>query len=113
MKKSKCRICVCWASLAIASIVLILVILEKLPAVAPSMAWKSRWPYLQEPAIEHLKKKLYVGMPYEEMVEIMGEVQGVRGGESTTYSYNVNSWYNRGLDILVKNGCVVGIFEYD
>jgi hypothetical protein len=55
--------------------------------------------------------KLHVGMTYEELVEVMGRPpHPVRDG---LHSYNVNSWYNSGIDVTVSNGVVVSIFRYD
>ena len=89
---------------------LFLVVLISLPSCAPTWAWKSRWVELQEPAIPHLMKRLYIGMTFEKLVEVMGPPTGGRDG---LHSYNVNSWYNRGIDVTVSNGVVVSIFEYD
>ena len=91
---------------------------KALPSIAPTFAWRTKCPSLQEPAIRHLMKRLYVGMTYEEMVEVMGKPDGglgrtVQKDGTEFYSYNVNSWYNRGIDITLKNGRVVRIFEYD
>ena len=100
-------------ALIISLTIVAVAVLELLPSNAPSIAWKSRLACLQEPAIKHLKKKLHIGMTYEEMVAVMGKTSGVGDGNSVTYSYNVNFGFNRGLDITVKNGSVVEIFEYD
>lgn len=94
---------------------LFLVVLLYLPSCAPTWAWKSRWVELQEPAIPHLMKRLYIGMTFEELVEVMGRPTGKPPGpvRDGMHSYNVNSWYNRGIDVTVSNGVVVSIFEYD
>ena len=94
---------------------LFLVVLLYLPSCAPTWAWKSRWVELQEPAIPHLLNRLNIGMTVEELVEVMGRPTGgppdpLRDG---IYSYNVNSWYKRGIDVTISNGVVVSIFEYD
>ena len=105
-------------SLFVAIIVLLAIgTLVILPVVAPSLAWRTRCPDLQEAAIPHLKERLHIGMTYDEMVEVMGEPAGsrrqVRKDQREFYSYNVNSWYNRGIDITLKDGRIVDIFEYD
>ena len=88
-----------------------------LPVVAPSLAWRTRCPDMQEAAIPHLKKRLHIGMTYNEMVEVMGEPDGagrhLQKDGREFYSYNVNSWYNRGIDITLKGGRIIDIFEYD
>lgn len=61
-------------------------------------------------------KRLYVGMPYQELVEIMGKTEFVGTNihsEIIYYSYNVNFEYNCGIDVTVKDGKVVSIFEYN
>ena len=63
-------------------------------------------------------KRLYVGMTYEEMVEVMGKPNGGAGrvfykDGLEFYSYNVNFGFNRGIDITLQNGKVISIFEYD
>jgi hypothetical protein len=72
---------------------------------------------MQEAAIPHLKKRLHIGMTYNEMVEVMGEPPApgrrVERDQQEFYSYNVNSWYNRGIDITLKDGRIINIFEYD
>ena len=92
--------------------------LEALPTIAPTFAWRTRWSYLQEPAICHLMKRLYVGMTYEEMVAVMGKPNGGAGrvinkNGQEFYSYNVNFGFTRGIDISLQNGRVISIFEYD
>ena len=91
--------------------------LKMLPEFAPSLAWRTRCPCLQEAAIPHLKKRLHVGMTYDEMVEVMGEPAGpgrqLLNDRQEFYSYNVNSWYNRGIDITLTDGRIISIFEYD
>jgi hypothetical protein len=91
---------------------LILLVVQKyLPAYAPTWAWKSGWAALQEPAIPHLLNRLHVGMTYEELVEVMGRPHDpVLDG---IHSFNVNTWYNRGIDVTVSNGVVTSVFEYD
>ena len=88
-----------------------------LPVVAPSLAWRTRCPDMQEAAIPHLKKRLHIGMTYNEMVRVMGEPDGpgrqLQKDGREFYSYNVNSWYNRGIDITLKEGRIIDIFEYD
>ena len=92
--------------------------LKVLPTIAPAFAWRTGWSYLQEPAIRHLMKRLYVGMTYEEMVEVMGKPNGgagrfIKKDGQEFYSYNVNFGFNRGIDISLQNGKVISIFEYD
>ena len=88
-----------------------------LPVVAPSLAWRTRCPDLQEAAISHLMERLHIGMTYDEMVAVMGEPPApgrrLRSDQQEFYSYNVNSWYNRGIDIWLKDGRIIKIFEYD
>lgn len=88
-----------------------------LPVAAPSLAWRTRCPDMQEAAIPHLKKRLHIGMTYNEMVEVMGEPPApgrrILRDQQEFYSYNVNSWYNRGIDITLKDGRIIDIFEYD
>ena len=88
-----------------------------LPVVAASLAWRTRCPDMQEAAIPHLKKRLHIGMTYNEMVEVMGEPGGsgrqLQKDGREFYSYNINSWYNRGIDITLKEGRIIDIFEYD
>ena len=105
-------------SLFVAIIVLLAIgTLVILPVVAPSLAWRTRCPDMQEAAITHLKKRLHIGMTYNEMVEVMGEPPApgrrLRRDQQEFYSYNVNSWYNRGIDITLKDGRIIDIFEYD
>ena len=72
---------------------------------------------MQEAAIPYLKKRLHIGMTYKEMVGVMGEPDGpgrqMQKDGREFYSYNVNSWYNRGIDITLKEGRIIDIFEYD
>ena len=88
-----------------------------LPVVAPSLAWRTRCPDMQEAAIPYLKERLHIGMTYDEMVEVMGDPPApgrrIRRDQQEFYSYNVNSWYNRGIDITLKDGRIIDIFEYD
>ena len=105
-------------SLFVAIIVLLAIgTLVILPVAAPSLAWRTRCPDMQEAAITHLKKRLHIGMTYNEMVEVMGEPPApgrrLRRDQQEFYSYNVNSWYNRGIDITLKDGRIIDIFEYD
>ena len=92
-------------------------ILGLLPVVAPGTAWRTRWPDMQEMAIPHLMKRLNIGMTYDEMTDVMGLPEGrkrkIQKDGVELYSYNVNSWYNRGIDITLKDGRIVNIFEYD
>ena len=105
-------------SLFVAIIVLLAIgTLVILPVVAPSLAWRTRCPDMQEAAIPYLKERLHIGMTYDEMVEVMGDPPApgrrIRRDQQEFYSYNVNSWYNRGIDITLKDGRIVDIFEYD
>lgn len=88
-----------------------------LPVLAPSLAWRTRCPDMQEAAIPYLKERLHIGMTYDEMVEVMGDPPApgrrIRRDQQEFYSYNVNSWYNRGIDITLKDGRIIDIFEYD
>lgn len=105
-------------SLFVAIIVLLAIgTLVILPVVAPSLAWRTRCPDMQEAAIPYLKERLHIGMTYDEMVEVMGDPPApgrrIRRDQQEFYSYNVNSWYNRGIDITLKDGRIIDIFEYD
>ena len=93
----------------------IFVVAKCLPACAPTLAWKSGWLALQEPAIPHLMKRLHVGMTYGELVGVMGMPPELDGQplHDGIHSYNVDSWYNRGIDVTLSNGVVVSVFEYD
>ena len=101
----------------LAVVILIVVVLVFLPMVAPSLAWQTRWPDMQEMAIPRLMKRLHIGMTYDEMTDVMGLPDGTRRNIQKNgmefYSYNVNSWYNRGIDITLKDGRITKIFEYD
>jgi len=79
------------------------------------LAWKSGWLALQEPAIPHVMKRLHVGMTYGELVEVMGMPSGWNEQplHDGIHSYNVDSWYNRGIDVTLSNGVVVSVFEYN
>ena len=105
-------------SLSVAIIVLLTIgTLLILPVIAPSLAWRTRCPDMQEAAIPYLKERLHIGMTYDEMVEVMGDPPApgrrIRRDQQEFYSYNVNSWYNRGIDITLKDGRIINIFEYD
>lgn len=105
-------------SLFVAIIVLLTIgTLLILPVIAPSLAWRTRCPDMQEAAIPYLKERLHIGMTYDEMVEVMGDPPApgrrIRRDQQEFYSYNVNSWYNRGIDITLKDGRIIDIFEYD
>ncbi|MBR4613383.1 MAG: hypothetical protein IKO40_11795 [Kiritimatiellae bacterium] len=97
-------------------LVVLVVSYLKLPVLCPSFAWKTKIPDLQEMAIPHLMKKLYIGMSYEELVDIMGTTnfKGVNSHDGVEYiSYNVNFEFNCGIDIEIKDGKVISIFEYN
>lgn len=84
----------------------------------PTWMWKSGIVELQEMAIPQLKSQLHLGMTKEEVMRIMGGLPcggagAKRWDDSILYSYNVNSWYNRGLDLTFRNDRLVEIFEYD
>ena len=102
---------------AIGLFIFAFILLEMIPSMVPTFAWRTRWPYLQEPAIRHLVERLHVGMTYEEVVDIMGSPDNPNSTPDhygrIVYSYNVNFGFNRGIDVYMKDGRVVEIFEYD
>lgn len=84
----------------------------------PTRMWKSGIVELQEMAMPRLKSQLRIGMTKNDVTRIMGGLPhggaGVKQWNgSVLYSYNVNSWYNRGLDLTFHNDRLVEIFEYD
>lgn len=103
--------------LSVTIAILSVTVLGFLPVAAAGLAWRTRWPDMQEMAIPYLMERLHVGMTYDEMVEVMGEPDGtgrkLQEGGREFYSYNVNSWYNRGIDLTLKDGRIVDIFVYD
>ena len=92
-------------------------ILDAIPLIAPSFAWRTKWAYLQLPAIEHLMRRLHVGMTSEEMVDVMGTPDGMDANPpsdaSGVYSYNVNFDFNCGIDIHLEKGRIISIMEYN
>ncbi len=101
----------------VAVLILVVVALGLLPVVAPGIAWRTRCSDMQEMAIPHLMKRLHIGMTYDEMTDLMGLPEGVRRNIQKDgmefYSYNVNSWYNCGIDITLKDERITDIFEYN
>ena len=88
-----------------------------LPLAAPGLAWRTRCPYMQEMAIPHLMKRLHIGMTYDEMINVMGlpgeTKRNIQKDGTESYSYNVNSWYNCGIDVTLKDGRITGVSEYN
>ena len=101
----------------LAFITLGVVALGFLPVAAPGLAWRTRCPYIQEMSIPHLMNRLHVGMTYDEMIDVMGLPEGTRRNiqkdGTEFYSYNVNSWYNCGIDVSLKDGRITGVSEYN
>lgn len=114
MKKKKLMLILLFP---LAFITLGVVALGFLPVVAPGLAWRTRWPYMQEMSIPHLMKRLHIGMTYDEMIDVMGLPEGTRRNiqkdGSEFYSYNVNSWYNCGIDVTLKDGRITYVLEYN
>ena len=83
----------------------------------PTLMWKSGNPRLQERSIPMLMAKLQLGMTEEEVWKVMGEPppgpRPARSDGRVEYSFNVNSWYNRGLDLSFRDGRLVRVDEYD
>ena len=80
------------------------------PFVAPSLAWRTGVCDWQEMALPQLVKRVRPGMSNEEVGRLFGVRCTVKDG---TYSFNVNSWYNTGLDVTFTNGVVKSSFEYN
>ena len=102
---------------SVAFITLGVVAFEFLPLAAPGLAWRTRCPYMQEMAIPHLMKRLHIEMTYDEMINVMGlpgeTKRNIQKDGTESYSYNVNSWYNCGIDVTLKDGRITGVSEYN
>lgn len=110
-KKIVFRTCVLLASIVVAGVCFL-----SFPFLCPTLAWKTGNPHLQELAIPRLMKRLHEGMSRAELIRTMGQTafigtNALLGVECL--SYNVNFEYNVGIDIEVKDGKVVSVFEYN
>ena len=82
----------------------------------PRWLWQSKNPDLQEIAIPSLMKQIKVGMRPDEVARLFGETNAclnVQNNGCSCLSYNVNSWYNTGIDIVFTNGIVSSVFEFN
>ena len=82
----------------------------------PRWLWKSKNPDLQEIAIPFLMRQIKVGMRPDEVARLFGETNAcldVGKDGRGRLSFNVNSWYNTGIDIGFTNGVVSDAHEYD
>ena len=61
-------------------------------------------------------EQIKVGMTPDEVSRLFGVSKAPPSpymGGCEMQSYNVNSWYNRGIDIVYTNGIVYEVREYD
>ena len=82
----------------------------------PRWLLQSKNPDLQEIAIPLLMKQIKVGMRPDEVARLFGETNAclnVRYDGHGCLSYNVNSWYNTGIDIGFTNGIVSDVHEFN
>jgi hypothetical protein len=82
----------------------------------PRWLWQSRNPDLQELAIPFLMKQIKVGMRSDEVARLFGETNAclnVQNDGHGCLSYNVDSWYNTGIDIGFTNGVVSNVQEFN
>ena len=82
----------------------------------PRWLWQSENPDLQEMAIPLLMKQIKIGMRPDAVARLFGEtnaVPNIRIGGRGCLSYNVNSWYNTGIDIEFANGVVSDAHEFN
>ena len=82
----------------------------------PRWLWQSKNPDLQELAIPFLMRQIKVGMSPDEVARLFGETNAclnVQNNGCGCLSYNVNSWYNTGIDIGFTNGVVSVVCEYN
>lgn len=113
MKKILLKTVICL--LAFASIVVATAVLA-VPCLPASWLWRSGFPEWQELAIPTLMNQIRVGMNPEEVARLFGVSKPPPSpymGGSELQSFNVNSWYNRGIDVVYTNGFVREAREYD
>ena len=82
----------------------------------PRWLWQSKNPDLQEIAIPFLMKQIKFGMRPDEVARLFGETNAclnVQNNGCSCLSYNVNSWYNTGIDIVFTNGVVSNVHEFN
>ena len=82
----------------------------------PRWLWQSRNPDLQELATPFLMKQIKVGMRSDEVARLFGETNAclnVQNDGHGCLSYNVDSWYNTGIDIGFTNGVVSNVQEFN
>ena len=82
----------------------------------PRWLWQSKNPDLQEIAIPFLMKQIKVGMRPDEVARLFGETNACLRAQNDGcggLSYNVNSWYNTGIDIGFTNGVVSNVYEFN
>ena len=82
----------------------------------PRWLWQSKNPDLQEMAIPLLMRQIKVGMRPDEVVRLFGETNAflnVQNDGHGCLSYNVDSWYNTGIDIGFTNGVVSNVYEFN
>ena len=83
----------------------------------PRWLWQSKNPDLQEIAIPFLMKQIKVGMRPDEVARLFGETNACLDAQNDDgcglLSYNVNSWYNTGIDIGFTNGVVSCAYEFN
>ena len=82
----------------------------------PRWLWQSKNPDLQEIAIPFLMKQIKIGMKPGDVAWLFGETNAclnVQNDGCGILSYNVNSWYNTGMDIRFTNGVVSKVYEFN
>lgn len=113
MKKVWLKVACCLLALGLIILGVMIFAIPNLPA---SWLWSSGDPDCQEMAIPKLMKQIKVGMSPEEVSRLFGvtiaPARPYMGG-CEIQSFNVNSWYNRGIDVIYTNGFVRKTFEYD
>ena len=113
MKTVFLKIAICLSLLGLMALGIVTYVVPCLPV---RWLWRSGNPDWQELAIPVLMQQIKVGMSPDEVSRLFGVSKVpprpyMNGCE--TQSYNVNSWYNRGIDIIYTNGFVREVFEYD
>ena len=82
----------------------------------PRWLWQSKNPDVQEIAIPLLMMQIKVGMRPDEVARLFGETNAclnVHNDGHGYLSYNVNSWYNTGIDIEFTHGVVSNVYEFN
>lgn len=82
----------------------------------PRWLWQSKNPGLQEMAIPFLMRQIKDGMRPGEVARLFGETNAcldVGYDGRGRLSFNVNSWYNTGIDVGFANDVVRDAHEYD